>query len=303
MNKVVAQQVIAPKPHILSPIVMGYIAIGIVLLVWSGFSLTVRAIGASNLTIADVALIRFTVPLIVLLPLLPKRIAPIKTVSLSNFLLILLGGIPFFFLAATGAKSVPTAYVGTILAGTPPFFVAVLGYCFFHQLVSKTKLVALLLIMLGVFAMILGQSGPISTSVLDGVFWLMLGSIVWASYTIGLKDAGLDPISIALILSMVSFFVLVILIVFGLLDSNFGQFSLLQAMPFLLIQGLGVGLIATLGYSYAVSQLGSSQSSIIGSLSPGVTAILAVPVFGESLSLAIVIGIFFTTCGVIFSNR
>jgi drug/metabolite transporter (DMT)-like permease len=74
-------------------------------------------------------------------------------------------------------------------------------------------------------------------------------------------------------------------------------------MPFLLVQGVGVGIVATIGFSYAVSQLGSAKSSIIGALSPGITTLLAVPIFDEPLSIAILCGISLTITGVILSNR
>jgi drug/metabolite transporter (DMT)-like permease len=303
MEKVAQSQPINTGKSFLSPIVIGYIAMTAVLFIWSGFSLTVRAIGGSSLTTADVALIRFTVPLILLLPLLPSRLEKIKKIRFSDLLLILLGGLPFFFFAALGAKTAPAAYMGTILAGTPPFFVAILSWCCYRQVISKKQLFTLTLIMSGVLVMILGQSGSISRDILHGVAFLLCGSFVWAGFTLGIRRAGIDAISIAIILSIISFFVMLALITTGLMTSNFGLFSLSEALPFILIQGFGAGFIATIGYSYAVRQLGSARSSIIGSLSPGITAMLAVPIFHEPLSIAILLGISLTTLGVILSNR
>jgi len=287
----------------LSPIVMGYMAITAVLFIWSGFSLTVRAIGESPLATADVALIRFTVPLLLLLPLLPSRIERIKKIKFFHLLLILLGGLPFFLFAAAGAKTAPTAYMGAILAGTPAFFVAILSYFFDGQLISKKRGIALLVILIGVLVMVAGQSETLSEEIVQGVLFLLGGSLVWAGYTMGLKHAGLDPISIAIIVSICSFIITLALIVTGSIATNFGSFSFQQALPFMLIQGVGVGVIATIGYSYAVNQLGSAQSSTIGALSPGLTALLAVPVFNELLSMATLLGIFLTSVGVILSNR
>jgi hypothetical protein len=65
---------------------------------------TVRAIGGSPLATADVALIRFMLPLLLLLPLLPSRIDKIKKIKCFHLLLILLGSLPFLLFAAAGAK-------------------------------------------------------------------------------------------------------------------------------------------------------------------------------------------------------
>lgn len=299
----VAQSTIKPAKNFLSPMAMGYIAITTALFIWSGFSLTVRAIGASPLTTADVALIRFIVPLILLLPLLPSRLEKIKRVGISDLFLIMLGGLPFLFFAALGAKTAPAAYMGAILAGTPAFFIAILSFCYYQQVITKKQLFTLTLIIGGILVMIMGQPGAISGTTMQGVAFLLCGSFVWAAYTMGIKRSGIDAISIAIVLSASSLFVTLVLIMSGLVTSNFGSFSLLEAMPFILVQGFGVGFLATICYSYAVKQLGPAKSSIMGSLSPGVTAVLAVAIFNEPLSIAIVSGISLTTLGVILYNR
>jgi len=275
----------------------------LVLLIWSGFSLTVRAIGASPLTIADVALIRFSVPLLLLLPFLKKNWSNIKKARCSDILFILLGGIPFLFCASWGAQHAPTAYVGTIIAGTPPLFVALLSYFFYGVRISRKRALSLSLILLGVFAMIFAQESKLSAEMRQGIAFLISASIIWAGYTMGIKRANLNAISIATLISFLSFFITLALMITGVVDTHWGTFTVQQALPFIAVQGVGVGVLATLGFSYAVSQLGTARSSILGSLSPVFTALLAVPVFGEPLSMAILTGIAFTTTGVILSNR
>ena len=288
---------------VISPLLMGYIAMIMVLLIWSGFSLTVRAINNSPLAIADVALIRFSVPVIVLFPFIPKYFNAIKKVRFTSIIFILLGGIPFLFLASWGAKIAPTAYVGTILAGTPPLFIAILSYLFYGQKISKKRFFTLSFIFIGVLTMIIGSDNNISGSMIKGVGFLVCASIVWATYTIGLKRAGLKAIIVAIILSYLSFIITFTLIIFGVISSNWGEFTIQEALPFVLIQGVGVGILATIGFSCAVNQLGSARSSIMGALSPGITALLAIPIFDEPLSIAILCGISLTITGVILSNR
>lgn len=303
MNKLQPLQVIRVSNSTLSPLTGGYLAMLVVLLIWSGFSLTVRTISTSPLTIADVALIRFSVPLILLAPWFLKHLVIIKKVRISDFLFILLGGIPFLFLASLGAKIVPTAYVATILTGTPPFFVAMLSMVFYRQVISKKRLWMLSLILVGVLTMVAGLAEQLSAEMFTGIGFLLSASLVWSTYTLGLKRAGLSALTVAIIVSYFSFFIMLFLVLSGTVASNWGTFSLQEAMPFLLVQGIGVGIVATIGFSYAVSQLGSAKSSIIGALSPGLTTLLAVPIFDESLSITILCGISLTITGVILSNR
>jgi len=198
---------------------------------------------------------------------------------------------------------VPTAYVATILTGTPPFFVAILSMIFYGKVIANKRLFMLCLILIGIVTMVAGLVEQLSTEMFTGIGFLLCASLVWSTYTLGLKRAGLSAVTVAIIVSYFSFFIMLFLVLSGTVSSNWGTFTLQEAMPFLLVQGLGVGVVATIGFSYAVSQLGSAQSSVIGSLSPGLTTLLAVPIFDEPLSIAILCGISLTITGVILSNR
>ncbi|MDN3681241.1 DMT family transporter [Vibrio tapetis subsp. quintayensis] len=287
----------------ITPLMNGYMVMAAVLLVWSGFALSVRAIGSSPLAIADVALIRFSVPMILLTPFIFANIHELKKVRSSDVLLLLVGGVPFLFLASLGAKSAPTAYVGTILAGTPPLFVAMIGHFFLSQKVSKKRAFTLSLILLGVVTMVIGNSSDGSADMLTGVGLLLSASVLWAIYTVGIKRAAISAFSVAIILSYSSFFITLALILTDTVTTHWGSFSVQEAMPFVLVQGVGVGVLATIGYSYAVGLLGSVRASIMGSISPCLTAMLAIPVFDEPLSIAIVCGVSLTITGVIWSNK
>ncbi len=291
------------KKDLVSPIAKGYLVIAIVLLIWSSFALSIRAIGTSTLAAADVAIIRFMIPMLILLPFVPSRLNIIKQVRMGDLLLVLLGGVPFFFLAASGAAIVPTASVGTLLAGTPPFFVSLILWSFCRQKISKQKALCLALVLTGVCTMLSSYLDSLTKDITMGIVFLICASFSWALYTIGLKRTNLDAISMTLVISIVSLFITVVLAVSGAVESHWGEFSLREAFPFIVIQGVMVGLFSTLGYSYAVSKLGSVQASTIGSLSPALTALLAIPVFNEALTLPIVIGIFLSIIGVVLSNR
>ena len=292
------------KPlFIMSPLMKGYVAMIIVLFIWSGFALTVRAVGASSLSIADVMLIRFSVPLLLLTPWVLSSLHEIKNIKWSDITFIMLGGVPFLLLATFGASTAPAAYVGTILTGTPVFFAAILSFVLFRQRISLSKFLAFLLILFGIATMIVGNARSIPDSLLYGAAFLLIASLVWAGYTLGLKSTKLSPIAVAIVLSYTSFFVTLVMILSGVLKTNLGVVSFDEALPFILVQGVGVGVISTIGFSYAVKQLGSIRSLLLGSLSPGLTALLAALILHEALSIAMICGIALSTIGVILSNR
>ncbi len=292
------------KPlFIMSPLMKGYVAMSVVLLIWSGFALTVRAVGASSLSIADVMLIRFSVPLFLLTPWVLSSLHEIKNMRGADVMFILFGGVPFLLLATFGASTAPAAYVGTVLTGTPVFFAALLSFVCYRQRISLNKFLTFIVIFFGVAAMIFGDARLVPNSLLYGVALLLIASLVWAGYTLGLKSTNLSPIAVAIVLSYTSLFVTLVMVLSGILKTNLGNVSFDDALPFILVQGVGVGVISTIGFSYAVNKLGSIRSLLLGSLSPGLTALLAALILNEPLSSALICGIVLSTIGVILSNR
>ncbi|MGB2139627.1 MAG: EamA family transporter, partial [Psychrobacter sp.] len=89
----------------------------------------------------------------------------------------------------------------------------------------------------------------------------------------------------------------------GILKTNLGVVSFDDALPFILVQGVGVGVVSTIGFSYAVNKLGSIRTLLLGSLSPGLTALLAALILHEPLTIVVVCGIMLSSIGVILSNR
>ncbi|WP_411847067.1 DMT family transporter [Roseibacillus persicicus] len=283
--------------------VSGYLVISAVVLIWAGFALTLRAIGKSPLSAADVGLIRFTVPALCLLPFLRSYLAQLRRVRFRDLLLVLLGGVPFFLVASAGARSTSTAHVSALIAGTAPLSVALISFLLEKSAIPKKRWFALGLIALGAVGMIATQPAGGSHSDPWGCLTLLFASLLWGAYTVGVRRAGLDAIANALILTVLSLMILGALSLVGVTESHLGQFSWREALPFVLVQGLGVGLIATVGYSFAIGRLGSSRSAVIGSLAPGLSAVLAVFIFGEALNFATLACIAVLTLGVILANR
>ncbi|NRQ17145.1 DMT family transporter [Ensifer sesbaniae] len=292
-----------PRTGWLTPTATGYVVLSIVVLVWAGFALTMRAIGASPLATADVAVIRFAIPIIALLPAIPQRLSALRKVELRDASLVLLGGVPFFFVVSEGAKATSAAHVGALVAGTTPLSVALLAFLLERKGVARKRWLPLALILAGVIGIVAGQQHAVTTETLSGVGLLLIASLFWGAYTIGLRRTGVDAISNGLLLSIGSLVILAPLLLTGAVTTQIGQFSWHQALPFILVQGLGVGLVSTVGYAFAISRLGAARSATLGSLAPALASLMAIPILGEALALATAIGILVITTGVILANR
>jgi drug/metabolite transporter (DMT)-like permease len=291
------------RKRVLNPKTSGHLAMYGVVIVWAGFALTLRAIGASPLARADVALLRFSVPAVLLLPFLPSRLARMKRLRVPDVIMVLLGGMPFFFVASEGARTTSAAHVGALIAGTAPLSVAIIGRLLERRAIPRRQWLSLSLIIAGALGMVAARSGDRIAGALPGIGLLGAASLLWGTYTIGIRRTGLDAIGNALVLAIGSLVMVVILMLAGIEPSRIGSFSFAEALPFILVQGFGVGLLATLGYAFAISRLGSTRSATIGSLAPPLAAILAVPILGESLGAATAASIAVITTGVILASR
>ncbi|WJM86534.1 DMT family transporter [Dickeya chrysanthemi] len=290
-------QPVQPQP---AGLLLGYVAMAIAVIAWSLFAVSIRAISASPLSIADVALFRFGIPALLLLPWLPARLHQLSNLRLREIIAILVGGgVPYFFIASLGGHLTTAAHVAALIAGTSPLSVALLAFVLFRHRVGTTQLRAILLILLGVVAMVLPG---FSTTMMNGSAMLLLASLLWGGYTLAIRRSGLDTIGCVLLLSLPSALLLLGLMTTGVVESHLRSVTLHEMLPFLLIQGLGTGIISSLSYTVAVQKLGPSRSALIGSLCPALAYLLAVPLLGEHFSLPNVIGVVVITLGVILAN-
>jgi drug/metabolite transporter (DMT)-like permease len=286
-----------------SPLI-GYVAMVLTVLIWAGFALSIRAIGASPLAPVDVALIRFGLPTVLLLPFLPSRWAMLRRVKPLSALMVLVGGgVPFFFMASAGGKVTSAAHVAALIAGTTPLSVALIAYAVERQRIGAARGRAIAIILVGVALLLVSQSHASHGAFAGGAALLLLASLLWGSYTLGLRRAGLDAIGCVLLLSVPSFLLSALLASLGVVDSHIGQFTLASAMPFVLAQGLGVGVISSVSYALAIRHLDTPRCSAIGSLAPALACLGAVPWLGEPLTPTVACGIAVITAGVILANR
>lgn len=281
--------------------IFGWLSLLLAVFVWAGFALSMRAIGRSPLATADVALIRFAVPAIVLLPLLPSRLARLRTVPWPAATAVAAGaGLPFFLLAAAGGRSSSAAHVSALIAGTTPLAVALLAALLWSEVPGRRRLFGLLAIIAGVSFLVAGLStGP---SEVYGVTLLLAASVLWGAYTLGLRRAELDPLGCIMLITYPSLLVLLPLRAIGVFETHLSTVSLTDILPFVAIQGIGVGLLSSYAYALAVSRLGSTRCATVGALAPVLTTALAVPLLGEVPSLLSLLGVFAITFGIFVSN-
>jgi drug/metabolite transporter (DMT)-like permease len=151
--------------------------------------------------------------------------------------------------------------------------------------------------------MLLFSVNHAAATLLQGYALFLFGSLLWAGFTLALRRSGLEALEGAAVVTYGS----IPLLILDLLLSR--EPLQIHHLPFdvmamqLILEGIGVGLVATISYAYAVARLGADRAAIAGSLTPVVATLLAVPLLGEVPPASSMLGMAMIISGVTLANR
>jgi drug/metabolite transporter (DMT)-like permease len=270
--------------------------VGILCISWS--AIFVKLAGISGLS---AAFYRMFFGLLGVLPIwfFRKR----KVVSRKSFGMAFLCGVIFAFDIAVWNVSIlmTKAAISTLLANLAPVWVGLGAIVFLKEKPGKVFWIGTLIALLGV-AVIVGFDQIYNLQLNMGHVFAVLASLFYACYLLLVRRGrqAIDTVSFTMISMGASAFVLLILaIIFKAPLSGF-TLSSWQAL-------VGVGLISQLGgwlaINYAIAHMPSTIASV-SLLSQSVfTALIAVPVLGEHLTLMEVFGAVIVLSGIFLVNN
>ncbi len=253
--------------------------------IWGGaIAMTRLGVGAEAAALepADVALLRFLLPALLLAPLAMRTLRQMPRALRPRLLLVIAGGgTPFVLLAGSGLREAGAADAGALLPGAVPLWVALVSMGAARGLdagVAAMRRIGLALILLALLLLI----GP-SVAAADSP-WpclvLLAASLLSALYTVGLARCGLAPLQAAAVVSLVSIPLLLPAYAIG------GRTGLAEAGPAAILvqigwQGMLSGLVAPLAFAAAVARLGPSRAAAYAALCPAMAALWGVILLGE----------------------
>jgi len=266
---------------------LGYLSITVTLLIWASFFLSLKGGANSNLTPADIALTRFFIPTLLLLPLVWKARNIVTAVPTRYLLGMFIGsGLPYLLVAGTAMQFVPVSHGSALVPGTLPLFVTGIAVLFFKQPLSRHRVAGLAMVLFGIMLFLGASLSSFNFEYTKGHMLFICGSSMWAIFTISARVANLDALVSAGFVSLCSTLLLLLFIVTGALPSHLAdtpitQWPLTELAVHSSVQGVGAGLIAAFTYLYAVKTLGAERSAAFGSATPAIATLLAIPMFGE----------------------
>ncbi len=270
----------------------GYLAMLATLLLWAGFFISLKGGANSELQPADLALMRFLVPALLLAPFVYKARLQIRAIPNKYLIGMFIGsGLPYLLVASTAMQTVSVSHGSALVPGTLPLFVTAIAVLFFKQPLSSHRIIGLIAIAIGTalfLATNLGSSfgGDYDWAQSKGHLLFLVGSLMWATFTICARVANLEALACSGILAVISCLTLGVAISAGWLPSTLSS-TPASAWPWqdvlshTLLQGVGAGILASCTYLYAVKQLGAERSAAFGSATPVIATLLAIPIFNE----------------------
>lgn len=280
----------------------GLAAMAVTLLIWVGFLLSLRAESQSQLTATDLALLRFGLPALCFVPWLLKRGSGIRQIRRRHGLMLLLGGLPFFYLMSWGSALAPAAHAGALVPGTAPLFVTALAVLLFGEPLPRRRLLGLSVILAGVLLLLGTSLFEMDTGYWRGHLAFLGASLLWAFYTLGLRVLGVGALQATALLCCVSSLGLFLLLGLGLVESKLLSVGWAELWPYLLTQGLGAGIVGGFSYGVAIRELGAEKTAALGSFTPALAALAAIPLLGETLAPSTLTGVSVIMAGVLLAS-
>lgn len=168
-----------------------------------------------------------------------------------------------------------------------PAVVIVLNYIIYKETLTKNKILALLISLIGVYVLIGINSNEIN---LKGAFLALLSGFTFAGCVMGINHPELKKLDNSV---QVFYFSVCASAVFFIFSIFTGQL-VLQLNIYILFSYIGISLISTIIsivlFIKAVKIIGASSASILGTFEPIVSIIMGIILFNEQLSFTIIVG-------------
>lgn len=280
----------------------GWIAVVATICIWTGFILVSRAGGKGVLTGWDVAALRFGVGALIAVFFLHRvTLPPLRVIALFS----LFGGIGYAVTVYSAFRLAPAAHASVLMPGALPFETAVIAWLWLKQAPSRPQRIALGFVFAGILltaADTLSNGTQITGLQMLGDLLFLCGSSSWATFTLLLRRYPVTPLT-ATVTTTLGSAVVYLPLWWLFLPSTLNQAPLAEILMQAVYQGVLVVFVAMLLYTLAVRHLGPQTVALLMAVVPGLSALAAVPVLAEPLSLLALAGLAAVTAGAVLGAR
>jgi drug/metabolite transporter (DMT)-like permease len=253
--------------------------------IWASWSAVTRLAVTTNLDSWDIVALRFGVAGVILAPVVVRRGLAVDRLGWLGLTGIIAGnGAPYALIAAEGLRFAPAYDGGALNPAMMPLFVALIAATRLREHLSRARTAGLILVVAGALILVgwhtgVGRAGwNISRTFGDAL--LLLASFLTAVFTIITRQAKLDPLHAAALVSTGSL-VIWLPIYLAMSGTRLAQIPVPDLTVQAIFQGIVVTIISMVLYVRSVTILGASAGAAFGALVPALTAFIAMPLLGE----------------------
>ncbi len=311
----------------ISPKALGLVAAVVTVLIWSSFIVVARASASHHLLPLDIGFLRIIGAGCVLLPwgwwlrrseqrkpghhtshtgsLMGLSPLPLRVTALAGFF----GSVLYAMLAYSGFFFAPAAHASVLMPGSLPLWTSLLAMVLLKDHLTRARIIGLVCIVMG--DMLVGGMSLLKAfeggEVWKGDVMFMCAAFSWACYTVLVRRHALDPVRATI--AITAFACVSFLPAYGLsayagwvpsrLDTASAHEMLFQAI----FQGVGSVVISGITFNVMIRHFGPVRSTMITALVPGLSALGAVVLLNEPMSLNLMAGLALVTCGILFGVR
>lgn len=279
----------------------GYAWMSLAVAIWASWLVLTSTGRTTSLSIIDLAGLRAAVPAVILAPMLWHHRRTILRLGIRRCLLLSAYGAPFALFVGYGLSFAPVAHAGVMVPGLMPVLVLILAFVFLGERPSQRQAFAVSLILSGVAVVLIHGSSQISaSSVWVGHLLFLAGSLCWACFSVAFRAVEIPAYLATAVVGAVS--AVMLLPVWALSGlSNLASVQPTDITFQVLFQGVASGLISMFAFSRALKLVGQ-RASTLSALTPGVAALMAVPVLGQIPGLLDVAALCLVVTGLVIWN-
>ena len=265
-------------------VLKGSLAACVVICIWSTW-LAVSRVGAqSELTIYDLAALRYGVSCLITIPVI-IYFKPWKSLILKRIVIItvLLGPL-YIFCVFGGFFYAPVAHGGVFLNGSLPVLTLLISVIFFSHKISATQGLGLSLVILASFCSLRDINTNLTSETWKGDLLFFVSAVFFSGYLILARQWSLSMMEVIFCSSTLNCIIYLPLWFFVLPKGNFDIFSdqfLLQ----MFYQGIMPNVVGLLLVAYAAKNIGSAATAAFLAGVPPLSTVLGLIFLNESLGL------------------
>jgi drug/metabolite transporter (DMT)-like permease len=279
---------------------LAYFFAATVVSIWAGFVLMSRFAVKSPLNGNDIVALRFGIASTLLLPFWWFKWR-VPLFNLRMLSLALCGGVGYASTAYWSFHFAPAAHGAVLLSGMLPFFMMLCSWLFLYQLPSHKMVIALVIIAIGVFSIGMHSVNNLAET-WPGDLLMLLGSLLWAVYTVLVKKWNYAPmpttIGVAILSALIFLPLYILLLPKGL---TITPLNIILWQGF--YHGIIVAILAMILYMQALARLGPLTLGAAMACVPTLAGLGGVLFLHEHLSSWLISGLIFTSIGAWLGSR